>query len=207
MDLYNATSTPSTLPVTLDQAKDHLQIPAEYTDKDALILGYIRTAVRAVEQARGLVCFHTSYTLVGEAFPLNPLLWPYDWILGRPFRPARQPLVSVASVTYREPSGATITLDPSRYVCVAGKGGYVRMTDTSYWPIVSALGGAVSIQFTAGFDASDASKVPATITQAILLLVAHYWTQREPVNVGNIVAELPMSAKWLLDLEDWGHYG
>lgn len=206
MDLYNATSAPATLPVSVAEAKDHLQLPSDYTEKDSLLTRYIRTAQRVVETKTGLVCFHTTFNLIGDVFPTTPLLWPNDWLLGRPFRPLRQPLVSVASITYRDPSGTTATLSPSRYAVVAGKGGYVRLTDNTFWPAVSAFGGAIAIDFTAGFHASDPASIPDTIRSAILLLVAHYWVNREPINIGNIVNEIPFSVRALLDLEGWGSY-
>jgi uncharacterized phiE125 gp8 family phage protein len=57
---------------------------------------------------------------------------------------------------------------------------------------------AVTIEFTAGYGAA-ASAVPAEIKQAMYLMIGHWYENRESVNVGNIVNELPFAAQALLE--------
>ena len=63
-------------------------------------------------------------------------------------------------------------------------------------PGVAALG--IEIQFTAGFGAA-ATDVPAPLRQAILLLVAHWYENREPVVAGIAATRFPDAVIGLLE--------
>lgn len=60
---------------------------------------------------------------------------------------------------------------------------------------------AVTVEYVAGYG--TASDVPAAIVQAILLLVGHWYENREAVNVGNIVTTMPMGVAELLAPYRW----
>jgi len=46
------------------------------------------------------------------------------------------------------------------------------------------MNNAVTVRFVAGYG--DAGDVPQAIKQAILILIAHWYEQRDPVEAGNI---------------------
>jgi uncharacterized phiE125 gp8 family phage protein len=50
--------------------------------------------------------------------------------------------------------------------------------------------GGIEIDFTAGFGASSAS-VPAPLKHALLLLTAHWYEHRDPVEIGSPAARIP----------------
>jgi len=55
---------------------------------------------------------------------------------------------------------------------------------------------AVRIKFTAGYGAAGA--VPSDLASALMLLVAHWDQNREPVVIGTIVSSVPLSVESLL---------
>ena len=69
------------------------------------------------------------------------------------------------------------------------------------WPATGAIANAVKVRYT------TPAAIPAAVTQALLLLTAHYFENQQAVLVGNGVAaiEVPLGAKCLLDtVRHWG---
>ena len=62
---------------------------------------------------------------------------------------------------------------------------------------MSAHPEALSITYTAGFG--GAADVPDDIIQAAHLMVGNWYEHREPVVVGTIASELPLSVQRLID--------
>jgi uncharacterized phiE125 gp8 family phage protein len=54
----------------------------------------------------------------------------------------------------------------------------------------------VTVRFVCGYG-SAGDQVPAGIRQGMQLLVAHWYARREPVQVGNIVNEIPLTISHL----------
>ena len=109
-------------------------------------------------------------------------------------RNMRLPLVPVASVTsvkYYDAAGDEQTYAASTSVLLEDElGAYVRFKDEAVFPAVRSLEPAVNITYVAG---TAAAAVPASIKQAMLLLVGHWNENRESVNIGNIVNAIPMA--------------
>ena len=73
------------------------------------------------------------------------------------------------------------------------------------WPSVRGdTYNSVVVTFAAGYGA--AANVPVTYKHAILLLTQHWYENREPVNIGNIVNQLPFTIQSLMAAEAWGQY-
>lgn len=109
------------------------------------------------------------------------------------------PVISVESVTYADDNGTERTLAPSAYR-VTGLGAWLTEIAPEYglaWPSVRWQRETIGVAFKAGYGTS-AEDVPAPILQAIRLIVAHWFQNREAVNVGNITSEVPFGAKPLL---------
>jgi len=118
------------------------------------------------------------------------------------------------------------TLNPSNYVHTANSlvrfsitgdedqelpGGLEKYKD---YYVVSAASGAFKVSATSGGSAIDITsegvpasaayfigEMPQHIRQAMLLMIGHYYEHREPIIAGQIISEVPMSAKFLLDTE------
>ncbi|MGO1079956.1 head-tail connector protein [Inquilinus sp. CA228] len=110
------------------------------------------------------------------------------------------PLQEIVSVTYVDGHGALQTLPPSQYRPV-GAGSlspaYLFPAFGKCWPTAPCRHGGLTIRFRAGFgDAPE--DVPAAIHQALKLLAAGWYRNRESVITGTIVAEMPFAVKALL---------
>lgn len=73
------------------------------------------------------------------------------------------------------------------------------------WPATAITPAAIRLTYTAGFG-DDPEDVPATIRHAILMMVAHWYDNREAVS-SDTMAEVPYAAEHLLSLERVSWYG
>jgi uncharacterized phiE125 gp8 family phage protein len=175
---------PKTEPFTLDEAKEHLR--ADETAQDSTIESLI-TAAR--EYAEGF----TRRALITQSWRLSIDSFPVDGRIRLPM----PPLVAVNSVKYTDMAGAEATLDPSQYyVDKASLPGKIDRAYMVIWPLTRCIPNAVRIEFDCGFG--DAIAVPEGIKAAMKLLIGSWYEQREAVNVGNIVTQIPMAVESLL---------
>ena len=181
------TTAPSTEPLTTAEAKTHLRI--DTGDEDALIDTLIMTARRMSESYTSRQLLTATYELKCNDFPGG-----YGVI-----RLPRTPLGSVTSITYVDTSGASQTLSTDVYEVLSDDvSATVVLKPGQTWPSVqSEKYEAVTVTFTAGYGA--ASDVPASVKNAMKLLIGHLFENREAVNVGNIVTEMPLAVSSLLD--------
>jgi uncharacterized phiE125 gp8 family phage protein len=73
------------------------------------------------------------------------------------------------------------------------------------WPTADVRPAAIRLTYTAGFG-DTSSDVPATIRHAILMMVAHWYENRETVS-SDVMVEVPYAAEHLLSLERVAWYG
>lgn len=178
---------PAEEPVTLTEAKNHLRV--DLTDDDSLISALIVAAREHAEAITRRAFITQTLKLSLDAFPANngPIYVPMP------------PLQSVNSLKYFDTDGMEQTLTEGTDFLVDNESEPGRITpapDTG-WPVTQNRPNAVSVEFVAGFG--DASKVPQGIKQAILLMVGHWYENREAVTMqGNNAGELPMAVDSLL---------
>jgi uncharacterized phiE125 gp8 family phage protein len=171
MDL-TLVAPPAAAPVSLAEAKAHLRVLGTAED---MLIGALVTAATAHFDGRQGVLGRSLVTQTWEvrynAFPGVPR--------GRMELPL-PPLQSVVSIKYLDGLGTETTLDPAAYVVEPGHHtGRVRPSYGLTWPTARDEDGAVRIRFIAGYGGKEA--VPSPIKQAILLLVGHWWINREAV--------------------------
>ena len=184
------TTSPATEPITLAEAKKHVEVALAVTDHDTHLSDMLIPAARErAETYTGRAWITQTWTLTLDRFPA--------WTIPLP----RPPLVSVTSITYVDGDGDTQTLSSSLYRVSTNTGGGApgRITPAygEVWPTIRNLTDAVTIVYVAGYGA--ASSVPRAAKQAILLTVGNWFANREPVVVGVSASEVPQNAKWLLD--------
>jgi uncharacterized phiE125 gp8 family phage protein len=108
------------------------------------------------------------------------------------------PLISVTSITYKDTAGASQTMSASDYVVdTYSEPGRVCLAYGATWPSTYDEVNCITIRYVAGYGA--ASSVPEDTKQAILLMIAHYYENREPAPAV-ATSEIPMGAKFLLYL-------
>lgn len=106
--------------------------------------------------------------------------------------PKASPLLSVAKVEYVDLDGVTQELSTTIYVVVTGKmPGRIRLARNQTWPDVIDDEGVITVTYDVGYG--DATQVPARFRTAISMLVAHWYANREAVDVsvGGTVNDLP----------------
>lgn len=181
----NLVTPPASEPVTLDEAKDHLHVDG--TDEDTYITTLITVARQQAERVEGRVYITQTWALTLDEFPDG------DWIT----LPVC-PLLTVEEVTYLDADGTEQTWASSNYVVdTKSTPGRLALAPDKEWPTTqSGRVNAVTITMSAGYGA--ASAVPKTAKQAVLLLIGHWFANREPVLIGSISKRLEDTADALL---------
>jgi len=166
---------PAFYPVTLEGAKDHLNV-THGTD-DAYIAELIRAAAEWCEARQGLAYVETVYRQT------------LDELCGM-IRLLRWPIVSVDSIKYDDADGIEQTLAASKYRLGAHRApAIIEAAWNESWPATRAQTGAVRVTFTAGFASAD--RAPRKVRQAMLLLIEAWYGERRGYVTGTIVTELP----------------
>lgn len=183
---------PAGEPLTLAEAKKHLKVETAMTDDDLMITALIVAARGQAERV-------TQRQLITATWKAKYDRFPRDW--RTPLTIPMPPLISVASVKYLDTDGVEQTWASSEYVVDAPAGPYAiegRLYPgwNKEYPETCDRADALTITFDAGYGAAGA--VPQPIKQAMYLMIGHWYENREAVNVGNIVNELPLGAEALL---------
>jgi len=155
--------------LTLSLAKQHLEY--EDTDRDALIQQYIDASKSWVEQYTG------KGLAVGVVVQIERGLAGYIVL-------ERGPVVSLTSIAY------TDTDDDPQSVSGARLQGNRVHAPLAGWPAIAEYS-SVTVTYQAGY-----STTPADLVSAQLLLVGHWFANREAVSEGNM-GEVPLSVEAL----------
>jgi uncharacterized phiE125 gp8 family phage protein len=160
-------SPPLATPVSLAEAKAHLRV--DFSDEDALISGLIQAATAHLDGWTGI---------------LGRALMPQTWALSLDRFPAGAiglpvgPVTFVVDVSYVDPDGVTQVVPSGDFdVDIAPVEGWV-IPRAGGWPATLDMANAVTVRWQAGTGA------PAPVKQAILLLVGHWYQNREPTAQG-----------------------
>ncbi|WP_112323297.1 head-tail connector protein [Oceanibium sediminis] len=145
---------------------DHLMLGSGFEDdgsQDALLEGYLRAAISAVEARTGKVLLSRGFT----------------WDVTRWFSPERQglpvgPVSALEAITLVTRAGDEVLVNPARY----------GLRKDLFRPEITAdslpsvpVGGIARIAFTAGFGL-DWRDVPPDLAQAVMLLAAGNYEAR-----------------------------
>lgn len=186
-------TAPDKLAVDLDDIKIHLRV--SHTDEDPYIQSLIQTATQSVEIISMHKMITQTWDLYLDEFPDKDhveIPWP--------------PLQSVSAIYYTPQGSSKQTWDAGNYVVDnVGIPGQVVLANAATWPsdLLVPVNG-VQIQFICGFG-DDPGDVDQRARQAIMLLVGHYYENREavtpnradllPQGVHNLCLDMRMQAK------------
>lgn len=195
---------PESEPITSAEAKLWLKVDVD-TD-DALVSGLIKAARSVFEQLTGRTCIDTTYRVEWDGLPR---VGTYAGApVGRVLELPRAPLKATSPVAWvkysaNDASGTETTFDAANYTVDGGRDPArlprIWLDDDASWPDLGSFPGALRCQFSAGYGA-DATSVPDEIKVCLKLLVTHLYENRAPVNIGNIVNELPYGLRTLIEL-------
>lgn len=181
---------PAVEPVSLTEAKLHLRV--DISDDDNLITPLIQAARETVEDISRRALITQVWKYILDEFPSGD-----EIVLPLP------PLQSVASITYKDQDGSSFTFSSGDYIVnTDADPGKVVLGYGKAWPSTTLYPtGAITVQFTAGFgDAS--TDVPRKYIQAMLLLIGHWYENREAIQTtGAVPKEIPLAIDALLWLD------
>jgi len=179
------TEAPILSPISLEDVRAHLRI--DHTDEDPTLQLYIDAATGYLEGATGILGRALVTQSWAQAYPLftDPILLP----LGL------QPVEAVTAINYYDEAGVAGVVGDTLYRLVQAEAGpRIERTTDALWPATAVRDDAVTVEFVAG---QAPAAVAAPIRQAMLLLVGHWYAQRETAAAGNL-AEVPYAVTALL---------
>jgi len=174
-------------PLTVVEAKEHLRVT--WSEEDERIESLIAAAMAYLDGRDGIL---------GRA--LAPQTWEYtldrfpvcSWI-GLPLPPVQ----SITSITYRDASGAPVVWGAGNYSLGADKHWCPRIIRAPgvSWPGTWSEPEAVTIRAVHGYESP--ADVPEPLRQAMLLLIGHWFANREVVLTGTISKEIEFAVEAL----------
>lgn len=172
--------------VSIEDAKAHLRV--DFDDDNDYIEGLVAAATGMLDGPAGWL---------GRALVTQTLEWRGDDFGNCDIRLPFPPIAEVLSVAYDDESGAEQTIPDTDYRLV-GQPNMPRLALAygASWPPVRWQSESVRVQYDAGYGSAE--DVPAPIKQAILLMVGHWYANREAVTIGQIATEVPLAARSLL---------
>ena len=183
------TVAPTATPVTTTQLKTHLNVAADDMAQDAYIASLGAAAVSYVDGHAGVLGRALVTQTWTQAFP------GFSICLRLPVGD----VIAISSIKYYDADGVLQTVASTVYTVLTDRRGpFVTPATGQYWP--SPAGGrpdAVEVTWTAGFGPAG-TDVPAAIRQALMLLVGHWYENRESVVAGTIAQNVPISSVALL---------
>lgn len=194
---FKVVTPPTEEPVSLAEAKAHLRVDG--SDEDALIASLISAARSMCEDLAGRAFVTQTLCAYPDGFP----------DCGGAIKVPRPMLQSITSVEYYDVDGALQTLATTVYEADAiAEPGEVVLLPGQTWPDVQAeRRNAVRITYVAGYG--NAAAVDARAKQAMLMLIAHWYENREATITGGmntaVSAEIQLGLNALLGQLWHGH--
>lgn len=178
-------TAPASEPVTTAEAKSHLRVTT--SDDDTYISTLVTVARNHAETITRRALINQTWDYFLNRFPCDDKI-----VIPLPR------LSSVTSVKYTDKDNVQSTLASNKYVVdTNGEPGQVVLAYGESWPSFTPRPvNAVEIRFVAGYG-SSATNVPAGIRQAMLLLVGHWYENRELISELNL-KEIPETVNALL---------
>ena len=180
--IVSTRTTPPSVPLwTSDEAITRLHLSVDSEEDNELIDFYIQSATDHVEGPRGTLLgralINQTWTVTGESF---------DEFYRLPIAP-----VSTVVISYIDENGDTIVLPDDSYIL---REDHIILKSGQTWPATNGI----SMVLTAGYGPAS-TDVPSSIRHAILLLVGHWYANREAVSNPGF-ATVPIGAEHLLSL-------
>ena len=181
-------SAPPAAAVPVRAFAEHLRLGSGFADdgsQDQLLELYLRSAMAAIEARLGRV-------LLARPFSWTVTRWREDACQGLPVGP----VISVESITFQEADGSEAEAEAGTWSVLrdAQRPRLVGKFGRSLPRI--PRGGQAEIRFTAGFGPAW-EDVPHDLRQAVLMLAAHFYENRQ--GVGSRDALMPFGVLALIE--------
>ncbi|WP_420392563.1 head-tail connector protein [Acuticoccus sp.] len=158
-------------PVTVEEAKAHARIDG--STEDAKVAALITAARAEVENRTGRALVRQGWRIVRDAVPYGGVV-----------RLSPAPVRSVDAVTVYGRDGLPSVVAPEEYrFDLSSSPGRLTFARARFWGARTMNG--LEIDVTCGYGAPE--DVPAALKQAVLMLVAYWYEQREAALAGVVV--------------------
>ncbi len=180
--------TPPAEPVvSLAEIKRHVRA-TEFDDDDDYLQALVVAATGLVDGPHGWL----GRALVAQTWAYVLDKFPTDRRIYLPLAPT----TSITSVAYTDTDGNSTPFTAFEALGLnSTERAYLTPEYGESWPTAQDVEGAVTVTFVAGYGA--ASSVPKGIKQAIMLMVGHWYENREDVGDSKL-APMPMASEALL---------
>ena len=180
-------SAPTVEPITLSEAKAHLRV--DTNTEDALIQSLILASRLHIEAALDIA-------LITQTWRLHLDRWPRARSLNLPLSPVQ----SLTAVRVFDGDDDNETVSNAAFI-LDGTANPARLvlSGSRSLPVPGRAANGIEIDFVAGYG-DEPSDVPQPIRQALLLLTAHWYENREPVEIGATATVIPGSVSALLSI-------
>jgi len=186
---------PAVTPITLAEAKAQLRV--EHSDDDVMIHRLIAVAV-AYTDARGAL---------GQAMITQK--WA-QWMGPNPQQKVALvlgPVQSVTAIKYYDVDGVLQTDTLTNYQTFGTDfTSTVGPKDGFSWPVTQNRSDAIRIEYEIGFGDAIAD-VPQSIRHALMLLIGHWYDNRENELIGTISKSIPFGFEELININRVSWYG
>lgn len=166
---------PAAEPVTLAEAKEHLEIL--HNDRDDYISGLIAVAREHLEWATHRALVSRTLELVLDTFPYWEIELPVN------------PVLSISNVKYDDVDGNEQTVDAANYYLDnVREPGWLLPIEGFSWPATINAANSMRVQFIAGYASGTdsppdlAENVPEAAKHAIKFLIGSWFENREPMS-------------------------
>jgi len=187
------TVAPTTTPITLAEAKEHLNVST--TADDALIARLVEAATTLLENENNRAFINQTRSLKLDDFQNG--LHTHD----RRIRPPFSPVSSITSIIYTASDGTSTTMPSTDYVLSKGQPGAISEAYNATWPDVRQQADTVTITYVVGHGSTQSS-IPEGIRHAVSVMVADMYRNREGPTL-----EARMAADAFLARESVPDYG
>lgn len=180
--------------VSLSDAKTFLRVDG--AAEDAMISTLVDAATDMVERATRRTMIHQTYRMRLDTFPDGPIELP------------RSPVQSISAggayaysmprVRYFGTGGTehTLTENQDYLLDLDNNPPSLQLLPQTYWPLTQpGRAKAVEIDWVAGYG-TFSTQVPPLLRQAVLMLAAHWYANREAV--GQVGSEVPLAVDSIL---------
>jgi uncharacterized phiE125 gp8 family phage protein len=176
-------------PIDLEDVKNHLRLPVGETNQDDYLMGLITVAMSRVEEM-------TNRALTRRTLKTYYDEWPYYEFFELPYPPLSTSADAV--VKYVDVDSSSITLSSTAYKLDAvSEPGRLVLDYNEDWPSNQLHNiNPISVQFVCGYPGSTA--VPQQLKQAMKLIIADLYENRESVVVGQAVSKIPDAVQSLV---------
>ena len=182
-DRIERLTAPILEPLTLAEVKEHCRV--DTSNDDAFLQRAIKSAREVIEGPHG-----AGIVMIASQWQMRlDCLMPEIWI-------PTGPVISIDTVSYVDEAGALQTLAAEGYQW--RKGSFEARIQPAYgrsWPTVRRVFDSVRVTFTAGYAGTDDDRpsfdlVPSPLMTAMLMLIGHWYGNRETVVIGKVQAEI-----------------